>query len=205
MLSFNEMFAFVLYMSKKYDIDTSHSESHSMDVLHHAHNIYKSELDMFPNLETQKNVIYAAAVLHDMCDKKYVDESMGIVEIEKFLNNKMTVEEVHYTKEIISTMSYSTVKKRGYPELNEYQMAYHVVREADLLSSYDFDRSIMYHMHRGNSLSDSYKNALEIFRDRVFNYNTDKLLLTEYSRQLSAKLALKAVKRMKTWRNILHS
>lgn len=204
MISFNEMFAFVIYMSKKYNIDTSHSETHSMDVLHHAHNIYQSELDMFPQLERQKNVIYAAAILHDMCDKKYVDESVGIVEIEKFLDQKMNLEEIHYTKEIISTMSYSTVKKRGYPNLNEYQMAYHVVREADLLSSYDFDRAMIYHMHKGNSLTKSYNNALEIFHNRVFNYNSDKLLLTDYSQQLSAKLALQAVKRMTVWGNIIN-
>jgi GTP-binding protein HflX len=30
-------------------------------------------------------------------------------------------------------MSYSTVQKRGFPKLGEYQRAYHVVREADLL------------------------------------------------------------------------
>ena len=203
LFSFNELFTFVLYMSKKYNIDTSHSESHSMDVLHYAHNIYESELDMFPELKQQTNVIYAAAILHDMCDKKYVDESIGIIEIEKFLEQKMSMEEIHYTKEIISTMSYSTVKKQGYPDLNDYQLAYHIVREADLLSSYDFDRTMIYHMHKGNSLTKSYKNSLEIFHNRVLNYNKDKLLLSDYSQKISAKLSLQAVKRMLAWNKIL--
>ena len=203
MVCLNELFAFVLYMSRRYNIDTSHSECHSMDVLHFAHDIYKSELDMFPELEEQKKVIYTSAVLHDMCDKKYLDQSTGIKEIETFLSDKLNKEELHYTKRIMSTMSYSIVKKNGYPELGEYQMAYHVVREADLLSSYNFDRSIIYHMNKGNSLTDSYKNALELFDNRVFNYNTDKLLLTNYSQQMSAKLAAKAVQRMLTWRKIL--
>ena len=41
--------------------------------------------------------------------------------------------------QIITTMSYSTVKKNGFPSLNEYQLAYHIVREADLLAAYDID------------------------------------------------------------------
>ena len=68
----------------------------------------------------------------------------------------------------------------------------------------DFDRAMIYHMHKGNSLTKSYNNALEIFHNRVFNYNSDKLLLTDYSQQLSAKLALQAVKRMTVWGNIIN-
>ena len=73
MVSLNNLFTFVLTMSSKYNIDTSHSEKHSIDILHFADENYRSQLDEFPYLNEQVNVIYSAAVLHDMCDKKYMN------------------------------------------------------------------------------------------------------------------------------------
>ena len=203
MVSLNELFTFVLMMSSKYKIDSSHSEMHSMDVLNFAEENYKSQLDMFPYLESQVNVIYSVAVLHDMCDKKYMVQSEGVKEIELFLKDKLEPEEIHYTKKIMETMSYSTVKKDGYPDLGKYQMAYHVVRESDLLSSYDFNRAMTYHLNKGNNLTTSYENSLQIFQDRVSKYNTDKLLLSDYAKQKSFPLSCNAIIQMSRWKRIL--
>jgi hypothetical protein len=191
-------------MSSKYNIDSSHSEKHSMDVLRFADENYQSQLEKCPYLEKQVNVIYTASVLHDMCDKKYMKQEQGIQEIEDFLKYSFKPEELHYTKQIIETMSYSTVKKNGYPDLGIYQQAYHIVREADLLASYDFDRSIIYHMNKGNTLTESYNNSLKLFNERMFNYNRDKLLLSEYALQKSLPLQGIAVKQMLSWNRILH-
>ena len=61
-------------------------------------------------------------------------------------------------------MSYSKVKKNGFPDLGIYQNAYHVVREADLLSAYDFDRAIIYDMKANNKPFDqSYDHAQKLF------------------------------------------
>jgi len=205
MVSFNQLFTFVLALSRKYNIDSSHSESHSMAVLRFADENYKSQLAISPYLKEQADVIYTASVLHDMCDKKYMNQNDGIQEITYFLQNqiKMKPRDIYYTNRIIETMSYSTVKKSGYPDLDEYQLAYHIVREADLLASYDFDRSMIYHLNRGNSLTDSYQNALELFRDRVFTYNTEKLLLSDYAQQRSVPLTMNAINQMTTWNRIL--
>ncbi len=203
MVSLNNLFSFVLYMSKKYNIDTSHSETHSMDVLHFARSIYDSEINMLPFLKKQINVIYTAAVLHDMCDKKYMNTDDGLHEIQKHFGNEINDNDLLQAKNIMKTMSYSYVKKNGYPDLGDYQMAYHVVREADLLSSYDFDRSIIYHMNRGNTLTDSYSNALDLFENRVFKYNSDKLLLYDYSMKMSRTLTAQALHRIKSWNRIL--
>lgn len=203
MVSFNDLFTFVLMISSKYNIDSSHSEKHSMDVLHFADENFRTQLRDFPFLENQKNVIYAASILHDMCDKKYMKQDEGIIEIEKFLKYTLNPEETYYTKKIIETMSYSTVKKNGYPDLDHYQIAYHIVREADLLASYDFDRSIIYHMNKGNDLTTSYYNALELFNTRVFNYNNHKLLLSDYAQHKSIGLSSSAIKRMLSWNRIL--
>lgn len=203
MVSINQLFTFVLAMTKKYKIDSSHSEIHSMDVVCFADDIYRSQLQMFPYLEDQTNVIYSAAILHDMCDKKYMNQDEGIKEITEFLQDKLRDEEIYYTKRIIETMSYSTVKKNGYPDLGEYQMAYHVVREADLLSSYDFDRCVTYQLNQGSNLTTAYVDALKLFKNRMFNYNTDKLLISDYSQRKSLTLTTNALKQMTTWQRIL--
>jgi HD superfamily phosphodiesterase len=203
MVSINQLFTFVLAMTKKYKIDSSHSEIHSMDVVRFADDIYRSQLQMFPYLEDQTNVIYSAAILHDMCDKKYLNQDEGIKEIEEFLQDKLSDKEIYYTKRIIETMSYSTVKKNGYPDLGDYQMAYHVVREADLLSAYDFDRCVTYQLNQGSDLTVAYVDALKLFKNRMFNYNTDKLLISDYSQRKSLTLTTNALKQMTTWQRIL--
>jgi HD superfamily phosphodiesterase len=203
MVSINQLFTFVLAMTKKYNIDSSHSEIHSMDVVRFADDIYRSQVQMFPYLEDQTNVIYSAAILHDMCDKKYMNQDEGIKEITEFLQDKLRDEEIYYTKRIIETMSYSTVKKNGYPDLGDYQMAYHVVREADLLSAYDFDRCVTYQLNQGSDLTTAYVDALKLFKNRMFNYNTDKLLISDYSQRKSLTLTTNALKQMTTWQRIL--
>jgi len=205
MVSLNKLFGFVLTFSNKYRIDTSHSELHSMAVLHFADENLRSQVGENPLLLKQQNIIYSSAILHDMCDKKYVDFSTGIREIEKVLNTELKPKEIKWTKRIIETMSYSTVKKNGFPDFGKYQDAYHIVREADLLTSFDFDRTIIYHMNRNNTLTQSYKNALELFDSRVFNYHKDQLLLSDYSKEKSVELTNSALKRMIAWNNIIQS
>jgi len=203
MVSLNNLFAFVLYMSKKYNIDASHSETHSMDVLHFANSIYESEISLYPILKQQTDVIYTAAVLHDMCDKKYMNTDEGLDEIQKYFENEINENDLSHAKNIMKTMSYSYVKKNGYPDLGDYQMAYNLVREADLLSSYDFDRSIIYHLNKGNTLTESYSNALDLFENRVFKYNSDKLLTYDYSIRISKILTSQAHSRINSWNRIL--
>jgi hypothetical protein len=58
-------------------------------------------------------------------------------------------------------------------------------------------------MNKGNNITNSYYNALELFNERVFNYNTDKLLLSDYAQQKSIGLSANAIKRMLSWNRIL--
>ena len=92
-------------------------------------------------------------------------------------------------------MSYSTVKKDGYPALGEYQMAYHVVREADLLAAYDIDRCIMYSMYTKQiEYDEALWIAVKLFYVRVLKYKVDMLFITDFSKQESEKLHENAVK-----------
>jgi len=105
-----------------------------------------------------------AAIGHDMCDKKYMDENEGIEKYKNYLSEYMSDSDLDIMGQIIGTMSYSKVKVNGFPELGEYQTAYHIVREADLMAAYDIDRCIIYTMYRDNcSYTDALKIAVELF------------------------------------------
>jgi len=200
----SKLFKFVITTSVKYNIDESHGLSHSMNVLQNSHNIYESELVNNPELYKMKKIIYVSSVLHDMCDKKYVVESDGINNIQDFLEDKLSNNEILHVKNIVSTMSYSTVKRCGFPDLGEIQMAYHIVREADLLSAYDFDRCMIYKMYNdGSDIKHAFDDAVDLFYNRVFQHETDKLLITKYSKDLHYKLKEIAINRIIVWDKIL--
>lgn len=210
-----KLFHFVILTSKKYNIDESHGLSHSMNVLHFAHDIYETEKLRHPSLEFHEKIIYVSAIIHDMCDKKYMDEDEGIYNINHFLEDKMTPEEVDITKRIIRTMSYSKVKKQGFPELHEYQHAYNIVREADLLSAYDFDRCMLYNIHLQETdprykdknheiqILDAFNDAHELFYRRVLQHKQDNLFVTEYSKHNYLPLHINAIKRINAWKQIM--
>ena len=105
---------FVSFTSRKYLIDESHGLGHSMNVLINAHAIYNSEVIKHPILRNHERILYTSAALHDMCDRKYMNPDEGIHAIESFLSDKISKTEIDITKQIISTMSYSKVKKTGF-------------------------------------------------------------------------------------------
>lgn len=186
-----------------------------MNVLHFAHDIYEAEKVKHPILERQEKVIYVSAIIHDMCDKKYMNEEVGLKNINNFLQDKLTKDELDITKRIINTMSYSKVKKVGFPELNEYQHAYHVVREADLMSAYDFDRCMLYNIHLQETdlknrdkeheikIFDAFNDAHELFYRRVLQHKQDNLFVTEYGQHNYLPLHINAIKRINAWKQIM--
>lgn len=207
-LLFSKLFQFVLAMTAKYEIDESHGLSHSMDVLHYAQKIYESEALQYPQLYGHENVIMTAAIVHDMCDKKYMAEDEGVSIIGDYLRltNQLYEHEIAAVQNIISTMSYSTVQKRGFPKLGEYQRAYHVVREADLLAAYDFDRCMIYAMTQHElPLHVAFEESVNLFEKRVLRYDEDGLLLSGYAKQEAGKLHTQAIQRMITWRKMVRS
>lgn len=204
----SKLLHYVIVTSAKHGIDDSHGIAHSMNVLNYAQKIYESELVQKKYLKNQKNIIYTSAILHDMCDSKYMDKFEEINRIDDYLKETKLLDpnEISVSKEIMSTMSYSHVKKHGFPNLGSYQTSYHIVREADLLTAYDFDRSIIYDMCRNGknmSIEESYDNAFELFKKRVLRHNTDELFVSEYALKESIVLHGTAMKRIDNWQSIL--
>jgi hypothetical protein len=191
----NAGFKYVVETSKLYNIDESHALKHSMEVYGFAKKIYEAEKVKNTNLENQQAIIFMAAIGHDMCDKKYMDEKEGIERYKKYLSEYMTSSDLEIMGQIIGTMSYSKVKVNGFPNLGEYQTEYHIVREADLLAAYDIDRCVIYSIYRNNcSYTDALRLAVELFDNRVFRMRQDRLFKTAYSRKESLKLHKKAKK-----------
>uniref|UniRef100_A0A6C0EIR0 Uncharacterized protein n=1 Tax=viral metagenome TaxID=1070528 RepID=A0A6C0EIR0_9ZZZZ len=200
----NDLFNFILLTTSKYGIDESHDVSHSMNVLHYAQDIYEAQVYIYPPLKHYERVIYIAALLHDMCDKKYMDETEGLKEICNYLKPRIEEKEIEMVKNIVSTMSYSKVKVNGFPDFGDYMWAYHVVREADLLSAYDFDRCMIYHLKQNDrDIDSSFANASKLFENRVFKHYDDGLLLTEYSKENYMQYQSNALNRIGAWKKIL--
>ena len=195
---------YVATTSIKKGIDASHGVPHSLDVIRRASDIFNNVKWLYPTIIPQERVILTAAGIHDMCDGKYMDELEGIKNIELFLQDKLEPHELDITKQIITTMSYSKVKKNGFPYLGNYQMAYHIVREADLLAAYDFERAMLFNMNKtGGDVLTAYENSCEIFHSRILRHNDDNLFVTDYSRMMSYKLHDNALKEMDTWKHII--
>jgi hypothetical protein len=193
----NKGFDYVIKTSETYKIDESHALKHSMEVYNFAKNIYETEIEHTPFLERQKDIIYMAAIGHDMCDKKYMNEKDGISNYQTFLSGSMTTNDLEVMGQIINTMSYSKVKVNGYPFLGEYQMAYHIVREADLLSGYDIDRCIIYNMFRNYyDYTKALQDCFNLFHSRVFTMIEDNLFTTDFAKNESLKLHEKAKKNL---------
>jgi len=205
---FAKLFKFVIYTVEKHNIDESHGLSHAFNILLHANKIYESELKKCPELAKYEKVIYVASIVHDACDKKYMEVEVGLYEIEQLLfreNMGLSSSDINAIRDIISTMSYSKVKLHGFPVLGEYQHAYHIVREADLLCAYDFDRCMIYQMSTHNSnIEDAFDDAIRLFDNRVFRHNDHGLFITDYSKQLFPTLEMQCYARISHWRIMLN-
>ena len=207
----NKLFQYVLITTSRYKIDESHGLNHAMNSLMFANKIYEKEVVKYPYINEHENIIYVSSVLHDMCDKKYMKQEDGLEDISKFIqslekdNEKiLSSKESKIVENIVSTMSYSYVKKNGFPNLGKYQVAYNIVREADLLCAYDFDRCMIYQMNKNNgNVSDAFDDAVNLFDKRMYRHMDDGLLLTNYARNNYQFLEQQSKNRIQHWKRIL--
>lgn len=147
--------------SVKYNIDESHNHVHSAEVAKYCLQILKCEKNI--NLKDKK-IALLGSLFHDTIDSKYIKGQNTDLILKNLLEQVVPQEE-----EIIKTVilfskyiSYSkTVKKNKdgtlrftLPEpLQDFEnlQAYHVMRNADLLSSYNLQRSLIYRSHKNQT------------------------------------------------------
>jgi hypothetical protein len=201
--------AFINVQCVVYNIDKSHGLIHSMRT---AEMSRKISADMYIP-DRSRVVIEFACLLHDMCDKKYMDENKGIEEINTFLKSEIKLKNdiIKDILFIITTMSYSKVKKYGFPEFGDrcdLKDCYHVVRNSDLLESYDLERCIDYHTRNGAPRYEGIKNMLGIYKNRISKLLDDGLInipiAKVYAQKLHAECAESAKKYVEELRVLGH-
>ena len=189
---------FIMATTRYQSLDESHGIIHSFNTLHYAQNIFEHEKFNCTDLIPHERVIYVASAVHDMCDKKYMDEKEGIQRIDDMLKHHITDKEIQAVHDIVGTMSYSKVKKQGFPDLGKYQSAYHVVREADLLAGYDVERCIVYGIiGRNFDYIDSVIETKKLYDKRMAKQIEDNLFKTKYGLKEAKRLDIENKERLK--------
>ncbi len=180
-----------------------------MDILRITKNIFDEEVIKYDYLQNKEHIVYTSALLHDMCDDKYMKPDEGINNIRTFLvDSKYLENDIDIILRIMNTMSYSKVKKNGFPfteEDNEiFKKMYHIVREADLLCAYEVERCIIYDQFaRNNAFTTSYKKAYDLFQIRMFRHYDDNLFTTSYALREGRKMHIDAINRLEEIRKII--
>lgn len=181
----NNIINFIVLQSNKYNIDESHSLNHALSVLNYSNKIYTEEVKIKPVLKQQKHIIYTSALIHDTCDSKYDNDNHSIMNIKKFLKNNCYDEiDIGIIIKIIETMSYHKIKKNGFPNLYDYNDAFNIVREADLLAGYEFNRAVLFGIYKLDiNYTESFEISKKLYFNRMDKYLEDNLFLTTYGKQ----------------------
>jgi hypothetical protein len=187
-----------------FNIDDSHGLGHAIKTLLWSLRISKDMKLTF----YESKVIQLSCLLHDMCDKKYMDEQFGVSRIRIFLSETLQedpgiVERVIF---IITTMSYSKVIKQGYPNFTgdpSIEMCYHIVRNSDLLESYDPERCIGYHVRCGGNRKDGIIRMFEIFENRIMRLIENGYINLEPAKEYAFELHKKALLDLERYREEL--
>jgi hypothetical protein len=170
------LFNFVEGQCIKYEIDASHGVKHAKGTYSRAKKLLKYYSDITQEEETV--TLYSAA-LHDMCDSKYCDSKEALNDIYDFLVDiQLNKEEVRAILNIITTMSYSKLKKNVsngipvFPDHGKWQRAYDIARNADLLEGFIVARCIIYNkeLYPEKLEDEHWERANTIFKERVFTY-----------------------------------
>ncbi len=185
----DKIYLFIRDTCERFHIDEGHGLEHSKTILNYCEQlVIHYELS-----DRQKLMIELASLLHDMCDKKYMNEAEGIVRIEDFLLDELGVDKllVGEVEFIILNMSYSKVQKNGYPDFTytKYlEMPFHIVRNADLLCAYELERCMEYQRRCGGSRKECLEKMFEIYENRVSKHIELKHIQLEPAIQIAKEL-----------------
>lgn len=205
-IPFNNIINFVLLQCNKMNIDESHSLNHALDVLNVSKQIYNEEVADNPHILSQKHIIYTSALIHDTCDSKYCDEQKAKQDITTFLQeNSYTEKDTEAIMNVITSMSYHKIKQYGFPNLGEYQCAFNVVREADLLTGYDLNRALLYGIHvQDHSFTGSFIESKQLYEMRMKLLIDDGHFITKYGIRMAPIKNEMMVKDMKNLEDMIN-
>ena len=181
----------------KAGVDRSHNHHHAMEVLFWACDIMRQNLDTLHH-PREIQMIAQCSLLHDTIDEKYTDFSP---QVRNHLQEWYEEKETDMLMRIMKDMSYSKVMEHGFPhwclehDLSwNYTMIYHVVREADLLSSYNLARMIEYRKYNKKMMIKNYtdtmirKEMVDLYEIRMGKLIPNGLFVHPSSRERASQL-----------------
>lgn len=185
--------------SKIYKIDESHNHLHSKEVLYYTNEIIKDE-PLLSNDEA--NILILSTLFHDVIDSKYISFSTN--QKKKLLKNylsEFSISEDIFNQIwfIINNISYSkTIKydKNFEPfyetpnsiKFYKYKNIFNIVRNADLLSSYNLKRSFQYNnfklsdQQKNNDIIDIYHEVFSLYKRRMNKLRDNNILSLKNNR-----------------------
>lgn len=113
--------------------DASHDYAHALQVYHHALHIVKEM-----NVDYEKDILACVALLHDVCDHKYEDQSCSRDVLAQFVRYEMmdgNEQRAMRVLNIIDNLSYSKERKGLRKDLHQDNLYLHIVGDADRLEA----------------------------------------------------------------------
>jgi HD superfamily phosphodiesterase len=156
--SLYESYALVRCLSSKGKIDDSHNHLHAKEVFFWANILARKEK---VRDEQELLMIGRCALLHDMMDHKYTDFSE---QVREHLECFHSIDDVDYMMDRMNAMSYhKIVRPDGFIVMPyaDTDRVFHIVREADLLSSFNLARMIEFRLSNKDMSDDEIRRDVK--------------------------------------------
>lgn len=184
--SLYDSYALTKILSLKGNIDDSHNHLHAKEVLFWANILVRKEK---VRDEQELLMIGRCALLHDMMDHKYTDFSDRVRE---HLECFHSIDDVDYMMDRMKAMSYHKIVRSDgfvvmpYPDTDR---VFHIVREADLLSSFNIARMVEFRL-RNKDLSDDEirRDVLDVYSTRMGTLCEKGLFTTRTGNRIASSL-----------------
>ena len=166
--------------AEKYNVDESHNHLHSLEVANYCLSLIHFENNLS---KTEQDIAILGSIFHDTIDDKYIPSFENTDELLQSYLEQVVGKHSKLIEPVIlfsKSMSYSKTVKRQkdksltleipkYIQTHPYVRAFHLMRNADLLSSYNLKRCLLYRSQR-NETRDSvllYDEMQELYWDRM--------------------------------------
>ena len=176
-------------LSLERGIDDSHNHKHSQEVLYYAKELMKDV-----SLTTaQKKVIILGSLFHDMNDHKYPPHDLDrlIFEISKVEEDPhLIARTILFTENVSFSKTVKKVNgglKYSIPRVIENcedSICFDIIRNADLLASYNLRRAFEYRLHKNpdTPIEMILEEVSELFTNRMLPLRSSHVLTLEYPR-----------------------
>lgn len=178
---YSSLYNFVKESTKS--IDESHDFKHAIAVcantLHIARKIFSSE-----TYKRYEPILVYSAMLHDVCDHKYKEESISRATLDDFVYSELGQKKGMVVLDIIDNISFSKEIKDNLKHLGKYQILRDIVSDADkieALGSIGIQRCLAYSrkIQPEAEEEDIYLNALQHCSEKLLHLWSDYLRTNE--------------------------